>query len=44
MFYSNNDAYMQDLYFYNQLPNNTYMNAFGNNMQTTPKCMNVPTY
>lgn len=27
MFYSNNDNYMQDLYFYNQIPNNpTYMN------------------
>ncbi len=31
MFYSNNnDNYMQDLYFYNQTPNNTY---FPNNMQ-----------
>ena len=29
MFYSNNDNYMQDLYFYNQTPNNTY---FPNNM------------
>ncbi len=36
MFYSNNEGYMQDLYFYNQLPNNTYMNTFGNNMQTNP--------
>ena len=26
MFYSNNDSYMQDLYFYNQVPNNSYMN------------------
>ena len=25
MLYSNNDSYMQDLYFYNQMPNNTYM-------------------
>lgn len=32
MFYSNNDSYMQDLYFYNQVPNNTYMNSFANNM------------
>lgn len=24
MLYSNNDSYMQDLYFYNQIPN-TYM-------------------
>lgn len=31
MFYSN-DNYMQDLYFYNQTPNNTYMNNPGNNM------------
>ena len=26
MFYSNNDNYLQDLYLYNQIPNNTYMN------------------
>ena len=25
MFYSNNDGYMQDLYFYNQTPSNAYM-------------------
>lgn len=36
MFYSNNDGYMQDLYFYNQMPNNTYMNSFGNNMMGYP--------
>lgn len=36
MFYSNNDGYMQDLYFYNQMPNNTYMNSFGNNMMGNP--------
>ncbi len=42
MFYSNND-YMQDLYYYNQIPNNnTYnpnMNFFGNNMMD-PNYMN----
>lgn len=31
MFYSNNDNYMQDLYFYNQSPNNTYMTGMPNN-------------
>lgn len=36
MFYSNNDGYMQDLYFYNQMPNSTYMNGFGNNMVGSP--------
>lgn len=38
MFYSGNDNYMQDLYFYNQAPNNTYnpyMNMQGNPMQNT---------
>lgn len=35
MFYSNNDSYMQDLYFYNQIPNNTYMNNPVNNMSGT---------
>ena len=30
MFYSNNDSYMQDLYFYNQMPNPTYMNNIPN--------------
>lgn len=42
MFYSNNDNYMQDLYFYNQTPNmmNTYnpnMNNFNNGV---PNMMN----
>lgn len=32
MFYSNNDSYMQDLYYYNQIPNSTFMNGCGNNM------------
>ena len=33
MVYSNSDNYMQDLYFYNQMPNNTYMsNMSPNNM------------
>ena len=32
MFYSNNNGYMDDLYYYNQLPNTTYMNTLGNNM------------
>ena len=32
MFYSNNNGYMEDLYYYNQMPNNTYMNNPGNNM------------
>lgn len=32
MFYSNNNGYMEDLYYYNQIPNTTYMNTFGNNM------------
>ena len=37
MFYSkNNDSYMQDLYYYNQIPNNTYMNNFGNTMLGNP--------
>ena len=34
MFYNNNDNYMQDLYFYNQIPNGTYnpyMNQISNN-------------
>lgn len=35
MFCTNNDNYMQDLYFYNQQPNtyNPYMNNMGNTMQ-----------
>lgn len=32
MFYSNNNSYMEDLYYYNQIPNNTYMNNPGNAM------------
>ncbi len=32
MFYSNNNGYMEDLYYYNQMPNATYMNNLGNNM------------
>lgn len=32
MFYSNNNGYMDDLYYYNQMPNVTYMNTLGNNM------------
>lgn len=32
MFYSNNNSYMEDLYFYNQMPSATYMNGLGNNM------------
>lgn len=32
MFYSNNNSYMEDLYYYNQIPNATYMNTLGNNM------------
>lgn len=42
MFCSNNDNYMQDLYFYNQYPNNTYnpcMNNCGSVMQN-PNMMN----
>lgn len=35
MFYSNNNGYMEDLYYYNQMPNNTYMNP-GNNMLGNP--------
>lgn len=31
MFYSNNNGYMEDLYYYNQMPGGTYMNP-GNNM------------
>ena len=31
MFYQNNDNYMQDLYFYNQQPNNTYNPYITNN-------------
>ncbi len=30
MFYPNNDNYMQDLYFYNQMPNATYGNNISN--------------
>ena len=43
MFYSNNDNYMQDLYFYNQMPQNTYnpnMNNFGNQMPNNMGMMN----
>lgn len=43
MFYSNNDNYMQDLYFYNQTPQNTYnpnMNTFANQMPNTMGMMN----
>ena len=39
MFYSNNDNYMQDLYSYNQIPNNTYnpyMTNWGNQMSVNP--------
>ena len=32
MFYSTNDSYMQDLYFYNQQPNNTYNPYIQNNV------------
>lgn len=32
MFYSTNDSYMQDLYFYNQQPNNTYNPYMQNNV------------
>lgn len=32
MFYSNNNGYMEDLYYYNQMPTATYMNTLGNNM------------
>lgn len=42
MFYSNNDAYMQDLYFYNQIPNNTYMNSFANTMTGNPNMQMMP--
>lgn len=35
MFYSNNDNYMQDLYFYNQTPNNTYNPFMSANMNST---------
>lgn len=31
MFYPNNDNYMQDLYFYNQMPNSTYGTGVPNN-------------
>ncbi len=43
MFYSNNDNYMQDLYFYNQTPQNTYnpnMNNFANQMPNNMGMMN----
>ena len=36
MFYLNNDNYMQDLYYYNQMPNGTYMNGLGNNAIGNP--------
>ena len=36
MFYSNNDNYMQDLYFYNQIPNGTYMNNLGGSIPINP--------
>lgn len=32
MFYSGNDSYMQDLYYYNQMPNGAFMNSYGNNI------------
>ena len=35
MFYSNNNSYMEDFYYYNQMPGNTYMNS-GNNILGTP--------
>ncbi len=38
MFYSGNDNYMQDLYFYNQMPNNTYNPYASQN----PNMMNMP--
>ncbi len=41
MFYSNNDSYMQDLYYYNQMPSNTYMNSFGNNMIGNPNMQTI---
>lgn len=36
MFYSNNNGYMEDLYYYNQMPSTTYMNSLGNNMMGNP--------
>lgn len=36
MFCSNNDGYMQDLYYYNQMPNNTYLNSYSNGMNLNP--------
>ncbi len=42
MFYSNNDGYMQDLYFYNQIPTNTYMNTFPNGMSTNQNIQMMP--
>ena len=32
MFYSNNDSYLQDLYFYNQMPHSQYISGTPNNM------------
>ena len=43
MFYSNNDSYMQDLYFYNQIPNNAYMYDIGNSMTGIPNIQMMPT-
>ena len=42
MFYSNNDGYMQDLYFYNQIPTNTYMNTFPNGMSANQNIQMMP--
>lgn len=41
MFYSNNDNYMQDLYAYNQIPNNTYNPYMVNQMNTIPTNANA---
>lgn len=39
MCYSNNNGYMEDLYYYNQVPGGTYMNS-GNNMFANPSNYN----
>ncbi len=40
--YTNNDNYLQDLYNYNQMPNNQFMNnnCMPNMFQNQPSCMN----
>ena len=44
MFYSNNNNYMQDLYAYNQVPDNNTYNTFGMNLRTPGPMGNNITY